>query len=260
MPQAEKTTPALCVSLHDVSPVTWPACARLLSMIDAFGRIPVTLLVVPDYHRRGCIDRSPRFMAAIEQRLAKGDEVALHGYYHLDDHATPRTAGDWLRRRIYTAGEGEFAALSAEEAGMRLELGLALMQRLAWPMHGFIAPAWLLSLGSRHALSHLPFSYTTTLRAIHHLPYWRMTASPSLVYSVRGPLRRFVSRSWNTWLFTQISQREAPLRLGLHPADALHEPVIAHWQKLIGEVLPYRQPMTKQSWIETSACAASALG
>ncbi len=252
MPRAEATT-ALCVSLHDVSPATWPECARLLSMLDTLGPMPVTLLVVPDYHRRGRIDHDSQFLRAMERRLAAGDEVALHGYYHLDDGAPPRGPAAWLQRKIYTAGEGEFAALSNTEAGNRLEQGLALMQRLGWPVYGFVAPAWLLSSGSCAALSQLPFSYTTTLRAIHRLSDRRRIASPSLAYSVRGPLRRLVSRSWNTWLFAQLRHRETPLRLGLHPADVRHQSVVRHWQEIIELALQYRRPMTKQHWIETSA-------
>ena len=259
MPSAE-TAPALCVSLHDVAPATWPACARLLAMIDALGRIPVTLLVVPHYHRGKRIDEDPRFLRAIEQRLLKGDEVALHGYYHLDDQAPPHEPVAWLRRRIYTAGEGEFAALSAEEAGARLQRGLSLLRRLGWPAHGFVAPAWLLSRGARVALSQLPFTYTTTLRAIHRLPDWQAMNSPSLVYSVRSPAHRVLSRAWNTFLYERLRQYPAPLRFGLHPADAYHQGVVDHWRRLIERALTDRHPMTKQGWLETWACAAPAFG
>jgi predicted deacetylase len=229
-------------------------------MIDGLGRIPVTLLVVPDYHRRGRIDRDPPFLRAVEQRLAKGDEVALHGYYHLDDQATPLGPTAWLRRRFYTAGEGEFAALSSAEAAARRERGLKLLQGLGWPVHGFVAPAWLLSAGSRAALPELPFAYTTTWRAIHRLPDWQTCVSPSLVYSVRSPVRRALSRSWNDWLFTRLRQRPAPLRLGLHPADARYHSVVHHWQHLIEQALPHRHPMTKYGWLEASACAAPVFG
>lgn len=258
--QPVEASPALCIVLHDVSPATWPACARLLAMIDGLGRIPVTLLVVPDYHRRGRIDRDPSFLQAIERRLAKGDEVALHGYHHLDDQAAPRGATNWLRRRVYTAGEGEFAALSGAAAAARLERGLELLQGLSWPVHGFVAPAWLLSEGARAALSQLPFAYTSTLRALHRLPGWQACVSPSLVYSVRSPVRRALSRSWNDRLFARLRHRAAPLRLGLHPADAHHQSVVRHWRHLIEQALPQRRPMTKQGWLEAAACTAPAFG
>lgn len=245
----------MCIAVHDVAPATWPACARLLSMIDGLDRIPVTLLVVPDYHRRGRIDLDHEFLRAIEQRLAQGDEVALHGYYHVDDQLATSSMSDWLRRRVYTAGEGEFAAISKAQARAHLERGLKLFHDLNWPVSGFVAPAWLLSDGARAALSELPFTYTTTLRAIQCLSNGRQCNAPSLTYSVRSPLRRVASRSWNNILFNRLCQRSALLRLGLHPADARHEWVIQHWQRLIEQALLDRRPVTKQRWVETWACA-----
>jgi predicted deacetylase len=165
-----------------------------------------------------------------------------------------------LRRRVYTAGEGEFAALGRPEAATRLECGLKLLQGQGWPVHGFVAPAWLLSEGARAALAHLPFTYTTTLRAIHRLPDWQACGSPSLVYSVRSPLRRALSRYWNDRLLNRRRNHPAPLRISLHPADARHQDVVLHWQYLIEQALQQRRPMTKQGWLEASACAAPVSG
>src|SRR3569623_1658441 len=109
-PMAEQ---ALCVSLHDVAPATWPACRRLLAMLDGIGQLPVRLLVVHDNNNRGCVDNVAAFVRAIEARRARGDEVVLHGYHHLDERLTGSQPLDWLQRRVYTAGEGEFAALAA---------------------------------------------------------------------------------------------------------------------------------------------------
>jgi len=75
MPSAER---CVCVSVHDVAPATWTQCERLLGMLDAIGPLPVTLLVVPDFHRAGAVDTSAAFIRAIKARLARGDEVALH--------------------------------------------------------------------------------------------------------------------------------------------------------------------------------------
>lgn len=247
MPSAE--APALCLSLHDVAPATWPECRRLLRMLDGIGPLPVTLLAVPDYHQGGPLERDRAFLSAMEARLARGDEVALHGYYHLDRGQSPAGPLEWLRRRIYTAGEGEFAALAEAEAAALLERGLALMGRLGWPVVGFVAPAWLLGGGARAALTRFPLRYTTTRRGIYRLPDWRETRAPSLVYSVRAGWRRALSRGWNARLFR--GQRTRPLlRISLHPADARHPEVIAHWRRLIEAALENRRPLTKAQWIE----------
>src|SRR5215218_4701026 len=50
-----------CIELHDVAPATWPECALILAMLDQIGNIPVTLLVVPNFHGRGSIVDDRRF-------------------------------------------------------------------------------------------------------------------------------------------------------------------------------------------------------
>jgi predicted deacetylase len=249
----------LCVSLHDVAPWTWPACARVFAMLETLGRVPVTLLVVPDYHRRGRIDRDPTFLRAIEARLARGDEVALHGYTHLDEGTAIRNPGEWVWRRAYTAGEGEFAALSVDAARQRLDEGLTLMRRLGWPVTGFVAPAWLLGAGARAALTSSSLVYTTTRRSVFHLPSWRETRAPSLVYSVRARWRRAMSRPFNERLFTRL-EKGSLVRMSLHPADAAHADVMEHWHTLLERALCDRQPLTKRDWIARDATPVVATG
>ena len=89
------------VSLHDVAPDTWPDCAQLLALCDA-ARIPVTLLVVPRYHHGTAVDESPSFAAALQARRARGDDVVLHGYFHVDDGPPARGPLDSRRRSLQT--------------------------------------------------------------------------------------------------------------------------------------------------------------
>src|SRR5437868_13728462 len=101
---------ALCVTVHDVAPATWPQCQYLIDALHTVAPVPLTLLVVPAYHG----DRrtpDPAFVAALDAHAARGDELALHGFFHLDDGPAPRDLRDYLARRWYTASEGEFAAL-----------------------------------------------------------------------------------------------------------------------------------------------------
>jgi predicted deacetylase len=233
--------------MHDVAPATWPQCARLIAMLDAMGPIPLTLLVVPDFHRRGALERNTAFVRAIETRLARGDEVALHGYYHVDEAAAPRSASQWIQRRVLTQSEGEFAALSQAEATQRLELGLQMMHRLRWPVRGFVAPAWLIGAGARAALSAFDFLYTTTRQRLYHLLQWSWDTAPALTYSARSPWRRAMSHAMieAQWL----AARTRPLvRIALHPVDARHDGVIAHWQGYIARACASRLPVTKVAW------------
>lgn len=238
----------LCIAIHDVAPATWPACARLLALVDALGAPPVTLLVVPDWHRRGAIDTDPEFRRAIDARGARGDELALHGLVHLDEAAPPRGLTDRVRRRVLTAGEGEFAALDEREALARIDAGLLGFARCGWSAQGFVAPAWLLGDGARAALARTPLRWTSTHAALEDSGgRWRM-AAPVLSASARSAWRRRASRLWLP--FAARAWHAAPLlRVALHPADADHPELLDAWRDVLGVLLARRDALTKSAAI-----------
>lgn len=241
------TTRAVCVVLHDVAPATWPACERIIEAINQVGKIPLTLLVVPRYHTGAHSIGNPKFEHTLTERLARGDELALHGFRHLDT-GTPAGLYDLLRRRWYTASEGEFAGLDLVEALRRLEAGTSWFAANHWPIGGFVAPAWLLSRDAWRALQFFSFSYTTSLRRLYLLRDGVSVSAQSLVYSVRSAWRRQISKGWNTRLHARLADRPM-VRLGLHPADAEHPEIMAHWQGLLRDLLRTRVPMTKAQYV-----------
>lgn len=241
--------PSLCVVLHDVAPATWAGCQRVLEAVHAVSPLPLTMLVVPRYHRTFF---HPAFERQMDKYLIQGSELALHGYTHMDEMPV-RNPAAWLQRRFYTAGEGEFAALSTEEAYWRLAAGRGWFNKHGWPLHGFVAPAWLLSAGSWRALRENGFRYTSTLRHLYMLPdhahaEQRLTAQ-SLVYSTRSAWRRAMSIRWNQLL--DATQEDAPLlRLELHPQDADFPEVRRSWQRLLAKALVTRTPVTTTDFVE----------
>lgn len=241
----------IAVALHDVSPATWPQCQRLLELIAAVGpSVPVSLLVVPDYHARGAIERQPEWRSLIDARLARGDEVLLHGWRHLDDSPDPRTPLAWLARRVFTHREAEFAALPVRLAAQRIEKGLHVFRRCGWRPRGFVAPAWQLGPGARLVLTDYPFDYTSTLRHLYQLPDWTALAAWNIGASVRTPWRRWLSRRWMSML--EAATADDPIiRLGLHPADADHEPVVQALRAVLERLLATRRPVTKGALIDT---------
>lgn len=238
---------AVCVVLHDVAPATWPSCEALLRAVDAVAQVPITLLVVPEYHHGQPIDAAPDFVRAIERRLVRGDEAAMHGCFHWDDLPV-RTPMEWLRRRVYTAAEGEFAALDETAARERLERGIATFRRLGWPVRGFVPPAWLLSRGACAALADSPFCYTSTRGQFYLLPEWRAVGTASLVWSVRSGLRRRAFGLMNRWLLHRLRDAEV-LRLGLHPVEGAYPEVVEFWLAALRTCLATRVPMTKANWL-----------
>lgn len=254
------SAPCVNVVLHDVADATWDACRRVIDAVYAVAPLPLTLLTVPRY--RGRLP-SWRFEAALAERVAAGDEIALHGYTHADDQPLHGWQ-DRLLRRWYTDGEGEFSRLTRAEARRRIAAGLSWFAGHGWPVSGFVAPAWLLSTGTWEALRGLPLSYTSTLRYVYDLDPHRAGdhytqlprfASQSLVYSTRRAWRRVASVQWNGMLAT--ANRNVPLlRLELHPRDADFSGVRQSWQHILRRALETRTPVTTaefvRRWRETS--------
>jgi predicted deacetylase len=247
----------LCIVLHDVAPATWERCERLLAMLDEIAATPVTLLVVPDFHGHGRIDAAPEFLRAIERRVARGDEVALHGYFHRDDAPAPRSPLAWLRRRVLTAGEGEFAELGADGAETRLRLGLNLFARLGWQVAGFVAPAWLASGGTREALRRVELNWTSTHAALLDLARDRRIVAPCLTASPRSNWRRRASVAWLS-IGARAVDRFALVRAGLHPGDADHAELVACWRATIVRLLARRKALTKSQAIAARVASAVA--
>jgi len=239
---------AVCLVLHDVAPSTWADYQPFVEAVDALGDVPMTWLVVPDFHRHDALDANPAFRRVLDARVTRGDELALHGYYHDDQEPMPNTPRDWFMRRVYTH-EGEFYRLSREAALARLHAGLDMFQRYDWPVQGFVAPAWLMSDGTRQALRELPLSYTSDPQHLYRLPDFSAIDAPGLVWSARSAWRRGLSKI----VSDQREQRwreASVIRLGLHPVDMRHRFSRDYWlhtlQRLLAEG---RVPLTKIDWL-----------
>ncbi|MGV8917373.1 MAG: DUF2334 domain-containing protein [Pseudomonas sp.] len=244
------TQRSVLLVLHDVAPETWADYQPFVEAVDALGNVPMTWLVVPDFHKRNPLLADRQFQHLLGNRLARGDELALHGYYHCDDSPAPRTPRDYFMRRIFT-WEGEFYALNHEQALARLQAGIEMFQRLGWPLHGFVAPAWLMSQGTRQALCELPLRYTSDPQHLYQLPDFTRIDAPGIVWSARNAWRRGVSKILSDYL--QHKYQQAPiLRLGIHPVDMRHEYSRSYWLQTLMRLMENgRTPMTKIQWLES---------
>jgi predicted deacetylase len=206
---------------------------------------------VPRFLYRAEVLRDRDFVQAMEARLARGDELALHGFFHIDDAPPPRNLRDWFERRMLTRTEGEFAALDENAAERRIARGVALFEALGWPLAGFVPPAWLLSPGARIALERCDhrFEYVTARSGMFHLPGWRFERTANLWYSPTGAPRRVLSAiAIQRELFR--ARTRALLRVSLHPQDARVRSVLEHWRRIIVRVLAQRTPVTKRAWTQ----------
>ena len=241
-------SPSLLLVLHDVAPQTWADYQPFVEAVDAMGAVPMTWLVVPDFHKHNDLHAHPRFRHVLDSRVERGDELALHGYFHCDEGPSPGTPREWFMRRIYTH-EGEFSSLSRDAALARLRAGIEVFQRYDWPLEGFVAPAWLMSDGTRQALRQLPLRYTSDPQHLYRLPVFTAVDAPGLVWSARSAWRRSVSKLLSDR--REQRWRQAPvIRLGLHPVDMRHEFSRNYWLQTLRRLLDQgRRPLTKADWL-----------
>lgn len=230
--------PMLSVTIHDVAPVTLPACQRVIEAVREVSDVRMTLLVVPRYHLR---PSSRPFEQTLHRFHQQGHELALHGYSHLDD-GEPSGWIDHVRRRWYTDGEGEFSALPRDEALRRLEAGRHWFSRRGWPLHGFVAPAWLMSRGTWQALQQMPLDYTATLGSVYSLPAAERFRSACMAFSTRSAWRRAASLPRNAWVAARWHAQPL-VRFELHPHDADHRLIRRCWQDRLRALLDQRDAL-----------------
>jgi hypothetical protein len=211
--------PTLCVAVHDVAPATLADCRALIDFLDALQAGPLSLLVVPDFLGRGRADRDARFVAFIESRRRRGDEVVLHGLRHTD---------------------AEFSALDMATARSRLMRGLAILRSAGWQPRGFVAPAWSMSAGTLEAVEDLPLDYCSTRTELVVLRSGSRIPAPSLAVSTRSTGRRAASLAWNLALLQHNSHRPV-LRAALHPSDLRFHSTRLLWQRLLASLLERRR-------------------
>lgn len=235
---------SLVVSLHDVSPHTWADCRRILAEI----RVPVSLLVIPDHHGRGHFGNDPAFCEWLRGRVAGGDEVVIHGYFHRRAQRATESVRERLITQSYTAGEGEFFDIGKAEALRLVGRAREDFRKAGLQPSGFIAPAWLLSKTAEDALRELGLSYTTRLRTVSDLQSGRVWASQSLCWSVRAVWRRLLSLAWNASLFHRMETAEL-MRIAVHPVDIAHPSIWTQIRRMISASASFRRPMTYEKWV-----------
>ena len=211
MPDKERL---LCVSVHDVAPATFDDCRDTLAFLDSMRVSPVALLVVPDYHGLGRVDKDTGFCRFLRERADHGDEIVLHGFCHQD---------------------GEFSHLSGDMARLRILRGLAVMRAAGWQPEGFVAPAWLMSPGTQDALESLPLKYCATRDFVLPLGSDRRISAPSLVASTRSMWRRGLSPAWNQLRLARGLARPV-IRVALHPRDIRYGAIESLWRRLLGQL------------------------
>lgn len=237
------------VSLHDVTPRTQAATARILEELKQLGVRVTSLLVVPDHHHEGKATENQDFVAWLRDLEAAGHEVVVHGYFH----QRPRGAGESIHAkfltRFYTQDEGEFFDLDYDEALTRITRARDEFRAARLSPIGFVAPAWLLGSEAERAARDAGMQYTTRLGAIVDLLTGESQRARSLVYSTRSHWRQQVSLVWNAALARGAEIREV-MRLSIHPCDLEAPPIWRQIRELTSKIARARNVTTYRDWLE----------
>ncbi|AWT56659.1 DUF2334 domain-containing protein [Mycolicibacterium smegmatis] len=145
-------TGQLIVSISQISHRTLDEVATFCAELDARG-VPASLLVAPRLKGGYRLESDAQTVEWLTVRRASGDAVVLHGY---DEAATKK-------RR------GEFAALPAHEANLRLLGADRILEHLGLRTRLFAAPGWNVSPGTVTALPRNGFRLVADLHGITDL-------------------------------------------------------------------------------------------
>jgi predicted deacetylase len=214
----------LLASIHDVSPRFEGEVDRLMDLLAPHVGKRLAMLVVPNHWGDAPIVPGSAFAARLRSWAEQGTEMFLHGFTHRDD-ARYSGAGDLMRARFMTAGEGEFLGLSRSESQARIARGQELLENvIGRPIDGFVAPAWLYGHGAREALSHSAIPL-----AEDHMRVWSPASGAELAW---GPVITWASRTRLRLLSSLVAAaalRHSPLdvlRIGVHPPDVRHPALV----------------------------------
>jgi predicted deacetylase len=208
------------VSVHDVSPATADETARWCADADSLG-IPLSLLVIPGPWRGTQLGDEPDYAQVLQKRVARGDEIVLHGWTH---SAGPEGSG--LRRavgRVVARGAAEFAALDEQQATVLLGAGQEVLDRLGIGTTGFTPPGWLASPAACRALAAAGFRYTTSHLGVRDLRQGRLHRGFALSHRPGGGIGERIGAGVVRQGARRGARRGTLVRIALHPDD-LHRP------------------------------------
>lgn len=245
---AEAGRDSLVVSVHDVAPANRSRVEEIIAELAHRGVAVCSLLVVPNYHHRGCFTEDRSFVRWLQELEAKGHEIVIHGYYHERPARNGENLPEKFFTRLYTKGEGEFYDLDYDEALRRITRAREEFTGAGLTPRGFIAPAWLLGAAAERAAADAEMEYTTRLTGVRDLRSGEDFRARTLAYSVRSGWRRTASLAWNTALARHLAGARLA-RISIHPPDRDHPEIWRQLLRLTERLVEDRTATTYRDWI-----------
>jgi predicted deacetylase len=226
----------LAVALHDVEPATFERCALIRDWLDDLGVDRITLLVIPaaDMHPVG--DRAPELTSWLAERARRGDEIAQHGFQHLQVRRASRVRQ--LVARAQGARAAEFVGLGEADTRRVVDAGRRILHLAGLDARGFVAPAYAYTPALRAALTER-FAWWAGLVRLHAGD--RVRLAPAVGLGTSGPVKRATSP---VALRVGAALSGRTLRLDLHPADLDHPRHVLALESVLRGTARRREPVT----------------
>jgi uncharacterized protein len=216
VPEHPPAKPALLVSIHDVSPLTWAESAQAIELARTAG-VPdeaLSLLVIPRHEGTASLGDAPEFVKWLRGLTAHGVTLIAHGCTHrMPGRILSPYRALWAY--LFANGEGEFYAADRGQARAWFDVvreefsSVDLGQALA----GFVPPAWLLSRAAAAELDDAGFAFVELMRGLR--------------VRRRFYARRLIGWGQRSWMEALVTDVHARLQAARRPADtrlAIHPP------------------------------------
>lgn len=209
-------SPALLLSLHDVTPETLEETGALLTLLDRFGLGPVRLLVVPGR------DWTARQIAVLGRWQRDGHELVGHGWHHRA--AATRGWRHRLHSVLISRGVAEHLALDADGIeALIVECHAWFVDNGLGAPHLYVPPAWAMGPISKRRLQDLPFLHYEVLSGIIDAASGRFNLLPLVGFEADTIWRALLLRLSNAVNVSVARRFGFPLRIAIHPHDlSLH--------------------------------------
>lgn len=234
--------PRILVSLHDISPLTLPACQEAVKILVECG-LPVsalTCLVVPFHESKQRIDEDPATMRWLRELEGDGAQLVVHGYTHRMEGKTRGLAG-WWWGRVWARGQGELWNCEADDVARRLAASLQIFRdaKLEQATTGFVPPAWLLSPAALAAVRGAGFAWYELVSGIVRGD--ELLARRLIGW---GSLSEVEARATALWARLQTWRGAADTRLCVHPPDITRASSRRSVKKTMQRVLAHHVPQS----------------
>jgi predicted deacetylase len=241
-------SPALLVSLHDVSPLTIEDCRRAVEMLRALGvgAAELTLFVIPHHEGLTTIDAHAPTIEFLRALADAGACLAMHGLTHRMPGRAFSPAGI-VRAHIFARGQGELYKSDAADAQRRLDEGAALLRRagLEDATRAFVPPAWQLSRDARRVVERAGFEFYEMFGGI--VQGGGLRARRLIGWGSLNPIEAVAT---SIWAGAQSLRAPVDTRLAVHPADMRRPAQARAVTRAISRLLPRMRALNYRAYLQ----------